>query len=91
MRIHDNRCGEALCEAARLRSIGVGGDNGERVRTQPADRIRTPGRGPQGHGHAVEQPQRETVCFRRRLDFGDEEGPPDKVLLQHPLDIAVDA
>ena len=31
----------------------------------------------------------KTIVGRGLFDFGDEEGPPDKVLLQHPLDVAV--
>jgi len=31
----------------------------------------------------------KTIVGRGLFEFGDEEGPPDKVLLQHPLDVAV--
>ena len=31
----------------------------------------------------------KTIVGRGLFDFGDEEGPPDSVLLQHPLDVAV--
>jgi DNA-binding beta-propeller fold protein YncE len=33
----------------------------------------------------------KTIVGRGLFEFGDEVGPPDKVLLQHPLDIAVGA
>jgi thiol-disulfide isomerase/thioredoxin len=37
----------------------------------------------------LEDSQVKTIVGRGLFEFGDEVGPPDKVLLQHPLDVAV--